>query len=115
MSDVHVNDQPNEVRVNPRDMNRVDVVEQPVYVEIAASGPQGPGVTLEQITDAISYVHTQDASVSSWTVPHNLGFNPNVTVVATGGATVEGEITYSTVNSLILTFSSALTGKAYLS
>lgn len=115
MTEVHVDDRPNEVRVNPRDLTRVDVVEQPVYVEVAASGPQGPGLTANQIAAAVAYVHSQDASASTWTVQHNLGFHPNVTVVSSGGATVEGEISYPGLNALTLTFSSAFTGKAYLS
>jgi hypothetical protein len=119
MSDVHVNDRPNEVRVNPRDMNRVDVVEQPVYVEISMGGPQGTpgasGVLEQDIPALVSYTHTQGAAASTWVVAHNLNFYPNVTVVSSGGAVVEGDIAYPDSNTLTITFTSSFSGVAYLS
>lgn len=118
MSEIHVNDRANEVRVNPRDMNRVDVIEQPVYVEISMGGPQGPaGASLDvnTVPPLVSYVHTQGAAASTWTVVHNLNFHPNVTVVTSGGSVVEGDIAYPTSNTLTLTFTSSFSGVAYLS
>lgn len=118
MSEVQVNDVPNEVRVNPRDLNRVDVVEQPVYVEISTGGPQGPaGASLDvnTVPALVSYVHTQDAASSTWTIPHNLNFHPNATVITSGGHTVEGDTAHPTSNTMTLTFSSSFSGVAYLS
>lgn len=119
MSEVHVNDRPNEVRVNPRDLNRVDVVEQPVYVEISQGGPQGApgesGVLEQEIPALVSYAHTQGAASSVWVIAHNLSFRPNVTVITSGGSTVEGDIAYSDSNTVTLTFTSSFSGVAYLS
>ena len=122
MSEVHVNDRPNEVRVNPRDMNRVDVIEQPVHVEVAVGGPQGApgrdgvdGVLPNAIPALVSYTHTQGAASSTWTVVHNLNFRPNVTVITSGGSVVEGDIAYPTSNTVTLTFTSSFSGVAYLS
>ena len=117
MSEVHVSDQPNQVRVNPRDMNRVDVLEQPVYVEVSMGGPQGPTGTVDTTTvpALVSYVHTQGAAASTWTVVHNLNFHPNVTVITSGGTVVEGDIAYPTSNTVVLTFTSSFSGVAYLS
>ena len=103
-------------------------------------GTNGGGVTLQQLSDAIagsalgstddlaegatnkyftvarvSYIHTQGVSSSTWTVNHNLGFYPNLTVQDSAGTIYEGEINYTNLDSLTVTFSSAFSGKAYLS
>jgi hypothetical protein len=63
----------------------------------------------------ISYVHTQNTSSTSWVIPHNLNFYPNVTVINSTGHTLVGDITYTSATSLTLTFSAAVSGTAYLS
>jgi hypothetical protein len=63
----------------------------------------------------VSYEHTQGSVSNSWTINHNLGFQPNVTVVDSAGTIYEGEIAYTNTNSLTVTFSSAFSGMAYLS
>lgn len=78
-------------------------------------GIQGPAGSIGDITALIALEHTQGSASSSWTINHNLGFYPNVTVVDSGGSIVEGEISYTNSNSLTVTFSSAFSGKAYLS
>ena len=65
--------------------------------------------------DRVSYTHTQGSSSNSWTIAHNLGFYPNVTVVDSAGTIYEGEITYTNTNSLTASFSASFSGKAYLS
>ena len=64
---------------------------------------------------AVAFAHTQGVSSNSWTIVHNLNFYPNVTVIDSSGTVVEGEILYISTNSLIVTFSGAFSGKAYLS
>ena len=103
-------------------------------------GTNGGGVTLQQLANAIAgsalgstddlaegatnkyftvgrvaYTHTQGVSNSTWTINHNLGFYPNLTVQDSAGTIYEGEITYTDSVSLTVTFSSAFSGKAYLS
>ena len=63
----------------------------------------------------VSYEHTQGSVSNSWVINHNLGFQPNVTVVDSAGTIYEGEIAYTNTNSLTVTFSSAFSGIAYLS
>jgi hypothetical protein len=63
----------------------------------------------------ISYHHVQGTSASVWTIIHNLGWYPNVTVEDSAGTIVEGEIAYTNRNSLTLSFYSAFSGNAYLS
>lgn len=103
-------------------------------------GTNGGGVTLQQLNAAISgsalgstddlsegltnlyfktsrvaYTHTQGVASNTWTITHNLGFYPNLTVQDSAGTIYEGEITYTDSGSLTVTFSSAFSGKAYLS
>ena len=73
-----------------------------------------PGTT-EVVVPDLAYAHTQGTANATWTINHNLDFYPNVTVVDSGGTIVEGEISYTTRNQVVLTFSAAFSGKAYLS
>lgn len=63
----------------------------------------------------VAYTHTQGVASATWTVNHGLGFYPNLTVQDSAGTIYEGEITYTNSDSLTVTFSSAFSGKAYLS
>lgn len=62
-----------------------------------------------------TYTHTQYSASNSWTVNHNLGYKPNVTVVDSAGTIIEGQIDYPSGNTVVLTFSSPFSGNAYLS
>jgi hypothetical protein len=74
------------------------------------------GVTNKYFTvGRVAYIHTQGVASDTWTINHNLGFYPNLTVVDSGGTIYEGEITYTNTVSLTVTFSAAFSGKAYLS
>lgn len=81
----------------------VTVVEQP------------PIVINEVAFPSVAFNHQQGVSSDTWTIRHNLNFYPNVTVVNSAGTIVEGEITYTNKNSLVLHFQSAFSGNAYLS
>jgi hypothetical protein len=63
----------------------------------------------------VSYEHTQGAASATWNIVHNLNFHPNVTVQDSAGNIVEGEIAYTNSDSLVVTFSAAFSGMAYLS
>lgn len=89
--------------------SEIVVLQPTVYtVEVTARGPQGP-------SQVVAYVHNQGTASATWNITHNLGWNPNVTVQDSAGGIVEGEIAYTNINSLVLTFTSAFSGKAYLS
>ena len=62
-----------------------------------------------------SYIHTQSASSSTWTINHNLGFYPAVSVVDSGENVVIGDVTYISTNTLSVSFNASFGGKAYLS
>jgi len=56
----------------------------------------------------------QGDAVTTWDITHNLGKFPSITVIDTGNTVVTGEYNYVTNNRVILTFSAAFAGKAYL-
>ena len=63
-----------------------------------------------------SYEHNQNSASATWNITHNLWFNPNITVVDTGGnMLIWFWITYINTNSLELSFAWETTWIAYLS
>jgi len=64
---------------------------------------------------ATTFRYVQATPQAIWTVTHNLGFYPNVSVVDSSGREVVGEINYIDVNTVQLTFSGAFGGEAYFS
>lgn len=62
-----------------------------------------------------TYQHNQTSSSNLWIIEHNLGFNPNVSVVDSAGSVVETDVWYNNINSLEVRLSAAMSGKAYLS
>jgi hypothetical protein len=79
-------------------------------------GPKGDtGPKGDDGTPGGSYTHNQSALSATWTINHDLNFNPNVTAQDSGGSTIEGNVEYINSNSLTITFSAASSGVAYLS
>ena len=90
------------------------IVVQPVIpiVEVTAPGPQGPAGAFSP--GDVAYTHTQAVSSATWTINHNLGFNPTAVVLDSAGTNCEGSFSYPTVNQMVITFNSAFTGIAYI-
>lgn len=93
----------------------VNITETPVIVELGTTGPQGPKGDPGLVLVDIFYTHNQNTPSSTWTINHNLGFYPGITVVDSSGNVVEGSYTYQDANTIIISFSGAFSGKAYLS
>jgi hypothetical protein len=62
-----------------------------------------------------AYVHDQMIPANPWVIHHNLNGFPNVTVVDSSQREVEGDVTYTDVNTMTITFVGPFAGKAYLS
>lgn len=73
------------------------------------------GVDAEELIPLISFEHVQGSASATWTIAHNLGFYPSVTVFLSSGDVVEGAISHVDQDNLTLTFSVAISGTAYLS
>ena len=80
--------------------------------EITATTVQG---AIEQVRELSRYVHTQASPATTWTITHNLKMYPSVTVVDSAGSHVMGQTIYPSLNTVTVEFTSAFSGKAYLS
>jgi hypothetical protein len=87
------------------------VIVQPVIptVVVTAPGPQGASGTAN-----VFYVHTQSTSSAVWTINHNLGGEPTAVVLDSAGTQCEGTFSYPSKNQMVITFTSAFTGTAYV-
>lgn len=63
----------------------------------------------------LAHEHIQEVAASVWTIEHELGFVPNITVVDSAGTVVEGSYDYPDSSTVVLTFNGAFSGRAYLS
>lgn len=63
---------------------------------------------------AASYIHVQDTPSDTWTINHNLGRRPSVTIVDSADSVVFGNVKYESDDLITVTFSAATAGKAYL-
>lgn len=90
------------------------VVVEPIIpvVTVTAPGPQGPP---GQFTVGdVAYTHIQNTSSATWTINHNLGFNPTAVVLDSAGTQCEGTFSYPTVNQMVITFTAPFQGTAYV-
>jgi hypothetical protein len=60
-----------------------------------------------------NYVHVQSSASDAWVVSHNLNKYCSVTVVDDNDDVVIGEINYTSINEVVLTFTAAFTGRAF--
>lgn len=61
-----------------------------------------------------NYVHVQNTPLAHWTVVHNLGKYPAITVVDSGGTEVVGQVNFVSTAILTIDFSGAFSGKAFI-
>ena len=90
------------------------VVIEPVVpiVEITSPGPQGAPGTFNP--GSVFYTHYQNQASSVWTINHNLGGEPTAVVLDSAGTNCEGTFSYPSKNQLVITFTAAFTGTAYV-
>lgn len=79
--------------------------------QVLASFGEVVEITYSAIAD---YIHTQSIASINWTVNHNLGKYPSVTIVDSGGDFSFADITYADTNTLHIIFTAAVGGYAYL-
>jgi len=63
---------------------------------------------------ASGYIFTQGTPSATWSIAHALGKFPGVSMVNTINELIEGDVTYTDSNNIIVQFSTAIDGKAYL-
>ena len=82
----------------------------PINVSIIGTGPKGEkGDSGDKF-----YVHDQISPSDTWEIIHNLDKYPSVSVVDSAGSKVIGDVSYVSMNELIVHFSAGFSGKAYL-
>lgn len=93
-------------------IQNITVIDNPQNISVASPGPQGPAGTFN--SSDIFYVHTQGTPSSVWTINHNLGGNPTAVVLDSAGTQCEGTFSYPTMNQMVITFTAAFSGTAYV-
>lgn len=87
------------------------IIEEVIQVSIdGIMGPIGP-----RGLPGASYRHVQSSPSALWTVAHDLGYRPAVTVEDSGGTVVIGDVVHVDANHLTITFGAAFGGYANLS
>jgi hypothetical protein len=80
------------------------------------SGPAGPaGPAGAAGTSGGSYQYLFNVAASTWVINHPLPYPPAVTTVDTADDVIVGDVSYPTSGQVSVTFSSPVTGWAYLS
>ncbi len=74
---------------------------------VGSPGPIGP-------PGSAPYEHVQSILSDEWTIDHNIGFRPVVTVTDNAGTVVYGSMSHDTINRVVLRFGVPFIGKAYL-
>jgi hypothetical protein len=93
-------DPPIQIEIVGEDATAITVVEQ------GPQGPAGPAGT------GSAFPFTQPTPSSAWTVNHNLGFFPTVTVYSVGSVEVEALVTHTSLNQTVISFSTPTAGTA---
>ena len=99
--------QPARVTVNQGPANNV-VVQAPAarqVVQVIAKGPKG---------DSAGFSFTQAVPATTWTINHNLGFHPAVSLYSAGGVQMMGSVLNLSLNVLEVSFEVAVAGTARL-
>lgn len=90
----------------------ITVINETPTITVSSPGPQGQPGTFNSAD--IFYTHTQSVAASVWTINHNLNGYPTAVVLDSAGTNCEGTFSYPSVNQMVITFSSAFAGTAYI-
>lgn len=89
----------------------VDSEDHVVVISDAQQGPPGP----PGVSSNASHEHTQSVASDVWTVNHNLGFRPAVSLLSVGGREMWAEVIHTSVNQFVAYFDAPTTGIAICS
>ena len=93
-------------------VQNVIITNQQPNVTVAAVGPQGPAGPSG--SSAVFYTFTQATPSATWTINHNLSGTPTAVVLDSSGNMCEGSFSYPTQNQMLINFSAAFSGTAYV-
>lgn len=87
-------------------------------LSVNSSATQIEFTSLDQVNQfvqsKIKFTYNQLIPTNEWTINHNLGLHPSVSVVDSAGTKQYGEVQYITNNQIKIKFSAPFSGKAYL-
>lgn len=89
------------------------VIEPPAGLFAAIAGLQGPAGAPGP--SGTHYQHTQAAAASVWTINHNLGYRPAVSLLTPGGVVMLAEVVHASVNQALAYFDNPVAGLAVCS
>lgn len=70
-------------------------------------------IRLSLNSKATPYTHIQSTLSTNWTVNHNLGRHPSVTVILSDGTEVLGSVIHNGLNTLSVVFAKTVLGLVY--
>jgi hypothetical protein len=103
------------VEIIDRTPRPVEVVSVGAQGPRGLTGPQGPQGPQGEAAEGSYAVFHQLVPAMSWTITHNLGFFPSVTVVDSAGSVVIGDVAHVSDDEVVVGFSLPFAGSAYLS
>lgn len=108
---ITIDDGAERIAIEQRDADPVvvELLDTTIAIELEAIGYVGPTGADGTIP---SYLHTQASAATVWTIAHNLGVRPTVTVLSVGGLLMLGDVLHLDANTLTITFAVAVAGTA---
>lgn len=95
-------------------INSGSVVATPGVNEKTLTLVQQSGSTVTVVWADTNYVHDQQVASANWVINHNLGKFASIHIVDTAGDEIIGEVRYNSINQMTVTFTSLVSGKAYI-
>ena len=89
----------------------VDLVSTPTEMTITINRQNAPSISDFR---KYAHMHTQTLASDTWIVAHNLGKNPSVSIVDSAEEEVIGEVQHVDANNIIIRFSAAFSGRAFI-
>jgi len=85
-----------------------------VNFEFAPRTPIEATFSITKTIQDLNYIHYQDTASDKWTITHNMGKYPSVTIVNSAGEQVIADVNYISSNVVEVSFMGAFAGVAYL-
>lgn len=91
---------------------RLTVPGGPKVVRVVTPGP--PGIQGPIGPQPEAYVHQQVSASATWTINHNLGYNPSVEIMNAANREIDGDVYHININQTIVMFNVPVAGTARL-
>ena len=65
-------------------------------------------------SSGVACTHSQVSATTLWTINHNLGFRPSVSILDAGGNEIEADVVHTGTNQLVIHFAVPVAGVARL-